>query len=524
MAITTFGHAFIFFQNSHADLENKFEKELAQSEARYKILFESAIKQLHAAVIYLSENQDVINIFANNSKSGHNHDTNQALLPPQFSYFQDFEDIYISLFNPNGIPILNSARDHCWEQDIPGSSTNLNTEHSIITTKKNCFGANIALPIPNAQQGQTKELLGILNAHISLESAFDEFSQKTGLNFLILTPSYEKNLNKTTIRNPNTQKTMHTFWSNDYDIAQKILNHPINDQTNFFKRKAMQAHEKNTLHPELKTLKIENRSLAFSVLHIQPTPLKYNADPITVITWLDGTEQTNQVNHVTTAILIAEAIQFLVFSLIYWIAVVRSNKQRYNQAKRQYNQAKRQYNQAKMHSETDQLTQLPNRRAFDAHFDKELNRAVRDKSPLGVIILDIDHFKNYNDDYGHLQGDECLKLIGEILAKSLTRASDFFARWGGEEFAILLPNLNTMQTVKVAEYVRKAIVKRRIPHKGNPLGIVTASFGASSVKYSSTDDSHSVLNLADQALYAAKKTRNHTCYKDVNKRALTQKK
>ncbi len=168
----------------------------------------------------------------------------------------------------------------------------------------------------------------------------------------------------------------------------------------------------------------------------------------------------------------------------------------------------------------DGLTELANRRRFDAALDEEYARAMRNETPLALIMLDVDFFKKYNDQYGHPQGDECLKKISKTLKTASARPGDLVARYGGEEFAILLPGADTAGAVAVAERVRMAIQAINIVHAENVGGAVTISAGAASLIPSRKNNSPADLVLAaDQALYEAKKNgRNRVCASDRNTR------
>lgn len=152
---------------------------------------------------------------------------------------------------------------------------------------------------------------------------------------------------------------------------------------------------------------------------------------------------------------------------------------------------------------TDGLTGLSNRRAFDRHLRREWSRGSRTGAPLAMVMIDLDFFKQFNDEYGHGAGDDCLRRVARYMAEG-RRAADLTARIGGEEFAILLPETTLAGARKVAEAVRSRIEGGRIPHVRSPFGVMTASFGVSvaSADRSATPE---ILTLAaDQALYEAK--------------------
>ena len=156
-------------------------------------------------------------------------------------------------------------------------------------------------------------------------------------------------------------------------------------------------------------------------------------------------------------------------------------------------------------STLDGLTNIPNRRRFDEIFAHEWNRAVRNKSPLSLLFIDIDHFKNYNDCYGHLAGDDCLKSVARILQSSLGRAADFLARFGGEEFIILLPDTRENGCRYLAEAIRNAVEKLNIEHKASPVADhITVSIGAVTCADVANCDRDQLLEHADRLLYQAK--------------------
>ncbi|MEA2073122.1 MAG: diguanylate cyclase, partial [Campylobacterota bacterium] len=146
----------------------------------------------------------------------------------------------------------------------------------------------------------------------------------------------------------------------------------------------------------------------------------------------------------------------------------------------------------------DELTEIHNRAYFEEEFDKEIARHKREKTPLSFIILDIDKFKDFNDTYGHLMGDEILKDLAKTV-KEQTRRSDTFARWGGEEFVQILPNASIKNALKVAEHLRKTIEAHTFKD-----GLkVTCSFGVAAFTQEN-DTQESVMKRADDALYKAK--------------------
>ncbi|MCL2761945.1 MAG: diguanylate cyclase [Treponema sp.] len=153
----------------------------------------------------------------------------------------------------------------------------------------------------------------------------------------------------------------------------------------------------------------------------------------------------------------------------------------------------------------DVLTGLSNRRSFDTRMSTEWGRAFREKKPLGLIILDIDNFKIYNDTYGHPQGDTLLQAIAAVLNETVNRSSDFVARWGGEEFIVLLPDTDRNGILNIAEQIRVNIKNRIVPCTDETNTSATVSLGAKSII---PDDDNSIARFiadADALLYTAKK-------------------
>lgn len=161
--------------------------------------------------------------------------------------------------------------------------------------------------------------------------------------------------------------------------------------------------------------------------------------------------------------------------------------------------------QLQMLSSTDGLTGVPNRRSFDDRFQEEFQRALRKGTPLSLLMLDIDHFKLYNDTYGHQVGDACLIAVAHVLRSSLQRGSDFVARYGGEEFAMLLPESDPEGAGHIAQRVLERVAALRIPQGQNRgFSQVTVSIGIASRIPRRGDTPEVLLQEADQALYQAK--------------------
>jgi diguanylate cyclase (GGDEF)-like protein/PAS domain S-box-containing protein len=153
----------------------------------------------------------------------------------------------------------------------------------------------------------------------------------------------------------------------------------------------------------------------------------------------------------------------------------------------------------------DGLTGVPNRRMLDSVLDKEWMSARRDKQPLSILLIDIDFFKQYNDFYGHIVGDDCLKQVAETLSNTATRARDFFARYGGEEFVMVLPETDAEAAQKIAERCQKFIFKLQIPHQQSDVSqLLTISIGTGTIVPTHSHDLRDFIDTVDRALYQAK--------------------
>lgn len=156
-------------------------------------------------------------------------------------------------------------------------------------------------------------------------------------------------------------------------------------------------------------------------------------------------------------------------------------------------------------SATDSLTGLANRRSFNEFLSREWLRGQREQQPFSVILIDIDHFKKYNDHYGHLEGDVCLQKVSWALQGALCRAGDLLARYGGEEFVAILPNTEIQGAAELAAAFHSHVRELAIPHNASPVSsIITISVGIAGLIPNQSLSSSKVITMADEALYRAK--------------------
>jgi diguanylate cyclase (GGDEF)-like protein len=161
---------------------------------------------------------------------------------------------------------------------------------------------------------------------------------------------------------------------------------------------------------------------------------------------------------------------------------------------------------------TDTLTGVANRRSFDERLRTEWRRCQRSQSPIGLVMIDVDHFKQYNDAYGHQAGDNCLSRVSNAMRSCLRRPGDMLARYGGEEFACLLPETGLGQAMRKAEELGNAVQELGIPHASSGAApIVTISRGVAALVPSTELQARELVRIADEMLYEAKrKGRNRT--------------
>lgn len=166
---------------------------------------------------------------------------------------------------------------------------------------------------------------------------------------------------------------------------------------------------------------------------------------------------------------------------------------------------KRRHDQLDLHANQDSLTGVANRRCFDLTLDAEWRRAMRDGQPLALVMVDVDCFKQFNDLYGHREGDHCLRRVVKALSQVLTRPGDLLARYGGEEFAAILPGTDLEGACLIGERLRQAVMELKIPQR-RPDGAdhVSISVGCASAHPSANLGCYSLLQTADDKLYLAK--------------------
>ncbi|MBM7059719.1 GGDEF domain-containing protein [Pseudomonas sp. UL073] len=167
-------------------------------------------------------------------------------------------------------------------------------------------------------------------------------------------------------------------------------------------------------------------------------------------------------------------------------------------------------------SRTDDLTRIANKRHLDETLSREWHRCLRNGEPLGVLMLDIDHFKRFNDTYGHLAGDTCIRQVAEAMRGSIREHCDFVARFGGEEFTVVMPGAGLDTALVIAERIRAAVEALRLRHEAVERGQLTVSIGVASTAQGEMANAEALVGHADVALYAAKHAgRNRVAAADI---------
>lgn len=184
------------------------------------------------------------------------------------------------------------------------------------------------------------------------------------------------------------------------------------------------------------------------------------------------------------------------------VVVVRDITER----KKKEDSLRLQKDQLEMISLQDSLTGIGNRRYFDMAYAKEWNRSLRHGRSLVVLMLDVDHFKLYNDHYGHLAGDDCLKQVAQTIGSCVRRSGDMVARYGGEEFVCILTDIDGFKAMRLAQHICRSVESISVPHEGSSYGVVTVSCGVAAIDTGIHTKPEHLIKAADQALYQAKES------------------
>ncbi|WP_244249197.1 diguanylate cyclase [Vibrio fluvialis] len=170
----------------------------------------------------------------------------------------------------------------------------------------------------------------------------------------------------------------------------------------------------------------------------------------------------------------------------------------------------------------DGLTGISSRRHFDQYMEAQMGHAFRKQESLGVLLIDIDFFKQYNDRYGHIAGDDCLRQVAQSLKQSCLRSADMVARYGGEEFVLVLPDTNERGLERIAQRIKQQLEQEAIAHIGSPTSLLTVSAGgAVYLPGELPDGAEAMLILADTMLYKAKaEGRNRSCIEALHAKVL----
>ncbi|HTP90401.1 MAG TPA: GGDEF domain-containing protein [Xanthobacteraceae bacterium] len=204
----------------------------------------------------------------------------------------------------------------------------------------------------------------------------------------------------------------------------------------------------------------------------------------------------------------SEALRLVIERLVYVTKEMESNNKkleaRLSTSRQEIEQLQKNLELARSESLTDPLTTLSNRKYFDVALDQAITDAKLKKEPLTLLMTDIDHFKSFNDKFGHLTGDQVLRLVA-LSVKQNVKGQDVAARYGGEEFAVALPNTTLQSAITVADHIRRSVMTKELVKRstGERLGRVTISIGAAVLN--PQDTPQSLLERADRCLYAAKR-------------------
>jgi diguanylate cyclase (GGDEF)-like protein len=203
--------------------------------------------------------------------------------------------------------------------------------------------------------------------------------------------------------------------------------------------------------------------------------------------------------------IIAYVVPIISSTLTIYGLILMVNQKLNTENKQLLEQVELEKNRAEKDAMTDELTGLMNRRFLNHMLDTEFNRAIRLQTRIALVMIDVDYFKNYNDCYGHVEGDACLKRIGKTIAEVSNRGTDIAARYGGEEFLIVLPETDNMGALIIARRIKKAIDNLKIEHDASLISkYVTVSIGVRSMKPNENSSVSDVIENVDHLLYQAK--------------------
>jgi diguanylate cyclase (GGDEF)-like protein len=198
------------------------------------------------------------------------------------------------------------------------------------------------------------------------------------------------------------------------------------------------------------------------------------------------------------SILLLQLYLCVLIFMVYIVGSILAERERLQEALTES------HRRMEMLANLDGLTQLPNRRSLDLRLHEEWQRAMRERACLSALMVDVDHFKMFNDKHGHLAGDSLLRAIGNILRIAPRRVTDFACRFGGEEFVVLLPQTDSHQAAQVADRLRLAVCSMKLVNEYGELGSVTVSIGVATARPNLGEDSAELLTAADHELYRAK--------------------
>jgi diguanylate cyclase (GGDEF)-like protein len=240
----------------------------------------------------------------------------------------------------------------------------------------------------------------------------------------------------------------------------------------------------------------------FKCCEILHERLQENCPPVLIITGLSDEESVNRAFE-------AQATDFITKPVN--LSVLHHRIKRVLRERQLFRELEKTNSKLQQISRTDELTQLSNRRYFMAALNREWRRLSRERKPLSLLLCDLDSFKQFNDTYGHLEGDRCLQLFSQILRSCVERSTDVVARYGGEEFILLLPNTSLEGLEAIDGKIRAALKECAIPHRNSPVDeYMTFSAGGTTTVPFPTADANKLIADADQALYEAK-ARGRNC-------------
>ena len=346
-------------------------------------------------------------------------------------------------------------------------------------------GIRAVTPVFSKDDAGDEQFVGALEVGVTLSSVLQQLANQSGAHFAVLFDSEHLN-ERVSAQRLAMYRAVHTQIGSLVMDWSSAASEADAETLSTLLAAAEDANKSTFIHSDWRHTTGASR---FPLLEVTVNDAETSEPVGSVLAWFSIDDQIAQLQDRVIRTMIVALLLVIIIEVVLYVGLMRERDLRIERTA----------------SLTDALTNISNRRHFDEVLDQEVRRATRSALPLSVILCDIDHFKQYNDFYGHQLGDTCIQQVAQALKKSLRRAGDFVARYGGEEFVVILPDTNLQAAAEVAERLRQAVEALGISHETHASNdVVTISLGVASGRITSIDSGHTLVATADKALYAAK--------------------